>query len=131
MIILIAIVGVVVFTSSGNTSIGITDSSALNIEIDYIDMDDDRKEGYSTDYSYVVFGSISNQEKASSNYIIHIDFYDDSGNVVKSNDTKLKDAKDNILGAAFVNKNNVAKVKVELRDNDKVISTAESSNIIK
>ena len=131
VLILIAIVGVVVFTGLGNTSIG-GDSADFNVEIDYIQLDDDRKEGYSTDYSYIVFGSISNQENALSDYVIHIDFYDDSGNVVKSNDTKLKDAKDNILGAAFVDKNNIARVEVELRDNNgNVISAAESNDIIK
>ena len=131
VLILIAIVGVVVFTGLGNTSIG-GDSADFNVEIDYIQLDDDRKEGYSTDYSYIVFGSISNQENALSDYVIHIDFYDDSGNVVKINDTKLKDAKDNILGAAFVDKNNIARVEVELRDNNgNVISAAESNDIIK
>lgn len=50
--------------------------------------------------------------------------------VVKSNDTKLKDIKDNILGAAFVDKANISKVTVELRDSSgNAISVAESNDI--
>ncbi|MDO5860282.1 toll/interleukin-1 receptor domain-containing protein [Methanobrevibacter sp.] len=127
-IILVAVVGVMLLS---NTSVETADSSDVKVEIDYVDMDDDRKESYSTDYSYIVYGSVTNQDNASSDDIVHIDFYDNSGNVVKSNDTKLKNIKDNILGAAFVNKANISKVSVELRDSSgNVISTAESEEIM-
>ena len=114
---------------SGSESVQSTDSS-VGVEIDYIDMDDDRKASYSTDFAYIVYGSITNQENTSSDSVVHVDFYDDAGNVVKSNDTKLKDIKDNILGAAFVDKANISMVHVELRDNyGNVISSAESEDI--
>lgn len=123
-----AVVGVVVLSGSG--SVGTGDSSVVNVEIDYVDMDDDRKASYSTDFAYIVYGSVTNKESASDDYVVHIDFLDDSGKVVKSNDTKLKDIKDNILGAAFVDKANISKVTVELRDSSgNAISVAESNDI--
>ena len=129
-VLLIAVIGFLVL--GGGIGLDSSDSSAMDVVIDYIDMDDDSGGSYSTDYSYVVFGNVTNQQNGSSNYVVHVDFMDKSGNVVKSNDTKLKNVKNNILGVAFLNKNNIEKVSVELKDESgNTLAVAESDNIVK
>ena len=129
-VLLIAVIGFLVL--GGGIGSDTSSSSAMDVVVDYIDMDDDSGGSYSTDYAYVVFGNVTNQNENTSNYVVHVDFMDDSGKVVKTNDTKLKNIKSNILGVALVNKNNIEKVSIELKDDDgNVISTTESDNIVK
>ena len=127
-VILIAAIGFFAFNGSGDTVSESVNSS--EIAIDFIEMVDDSKSGYSWKYSYTVFGSIPSNLSNSTKDVVHIDFLDDSGNVVASNDTKVGQLNGNILGSAYINKNNVNKVVVELRDaNGKAIASAESSDI--
>ena len=105
-------------------------SSQPLVSIDYIQMDDDSSKGYSWKYSYFVFGSLSSNVSDSSN-VVHVDFLDDSGKVVMSNDTKVKDIEGNTLGIGYSNNNNVAKVSLELKDKQgKVLASAQSSNFV-
>ena len=130
---LIFVVAVGFMFLSGNDTIDTSDSNATSndIVIDYIGMDDDRDKGYSWKYSYFVFGSLPSELSNSSDDVVHIDFYDGSGKVVQSNDTKVSKIEGNILGSAYLNENNIKKVSAELRDsNGKVISKAESTNIV-
>ena len=63
---------------------------------------------------------------------MHIEFLDDSGKVIESNDTKVSDIEGNILASAYLDDDDVDKVSVELKNtNDKVLYSAESDNIIK
>ena len=94
-------------------------------------MDDDSSKGYSWQYSYFVFGSVS-ANSTSPDDIVHIEFLDDSGKVIESNDTKVSDIEGNILASAYLDDDDVDKVSVELKNtNDKVLYSAESDNIIK
>ena len=128
-IILIAVVGFVAFGGTGMNSNGSGSSQPL-VSIDYIQMDDDSSKGYSWKYSYFVFGSLSSNVSDSSN-VVHVDFLDDSGKVVMSNDTKVKDIEGNTLGIGYSNNNNVAKVSLELKDKQgKVLASAQSSNFV-
>lgn len=130
---LILVVAVGFLFLSGNDTIDTssTNSTSTDIVIDYIGMDDDRGKGYSWQYSYFGFGSIPSDLSNSSDDVVHIDFYDGSGKIVQSNDTKVNKIEGNILGSAYVNDNNIKKASVELRDsNGKVISKAESTNIV-
>ena len=129
VLIAIAVVAFMTFSGSDNVETEITNSS--EISIDYVGMDDDTSKGYSWKYSYFIFGSIPSQLSNSSKDVVHIEFLDDSGKVIQSNNTKISEIEGNVLGSAYLNKNNVAKVSVELKDNNgNVISKAESTNII-
>ncbi|WP_295115375.1 toll/interleukin-1 receptor domain-containing protein [uncultured Methanobrevibacter sp.] len=128
-IILIAVVGFVAFNGTSMNSNG-TNSSQSLVSIDYIQMDDDTGKGYSWKYSYFVFGSISSNVSDSSN-IVHIDFLDESGKVVMSNETKVGDINDNTLGIYYGDKNTASKVSLEVRDSSgKVLANAESNNFV-
>ena len=126
---MIAVVGFVAFTGTGVNS-NDSNSSQPTVSIDYIEMDDDTSKGYSWKYSYFVFGSVSSNASDSSN-VIHIDFLDESGKVIMSNETKVGDIEGNTLGIGYSNKNNVAKVSLELKDKQgKVLASAQSSNFV-
>ena len=81
-------------------------------------------------YSYYVFGTVSDDLSNSSNDVIHIDFYDKDGKVIDSSDTKIKDMDGNILGSLDVNKKDVSKVSLQLKDDDNVLYNVDSDNII-
>lgn len=128
-IILIAIVGFVAFNGTGIGS-NDNDSSQSMVLIDYIEIDNDSDKGYSWKYSYFVFGSIPSNLSDSSN-IVHIDYLDESNNVVMSNETKVGDIDGNTLGIAYADNNNAVKVHLELRDSaGKVLASTESNNIV-
>jgi hypothetical protein len=127
-VILIAAVGFLAFSGSGDTVSESVNSS--EIAIDFVELIDDSKSGYSWKYSYTVFGSIPSNLSNSTKDVVHIDFIDDSGNVVAKNDTKVGQLDGNILGSVYINQNTVKKVVVELRDaGGKAIASAESSDI--
>ena len=129
-IILIAVVGFVAFTGTGVNS-NDSNSSQPTVSIDYIEMDDDTSKGYSWKYSYFVFGSVSSNASDSSN-VIHIDFLDESGKVIMSNDTKVGDIEGNTLGIYYGDKDTAVKVSLELRDSSgKVLGSAQSSNFVR
>lgn len=129
-LILIAVVSLMAFSGNNTIDTSTTNSSSNDIVIDYISMEDDSANGYSWKYSYFVYGSVPSQLSNSSKDVVHVDFYDDSGKVIHSNDTKVGDIEDTTLGYAYLEDNNVAKVAVELRDsNGNVISSAESTDI--
>jgi hypothetical protein len=126
-VVLIAVVGFVVF--SGGLGGDSSSSSDGGIVIDYVELDDDSDKGYSWKYSYFVMGTISPDLSNSSDSVVHTDYYGESGDIVKSNETKLQDINGNVLGMCFINKK-VTKVSVELRDSSgNVISAAESEDI--
>ena len=127
-IILIAIVGIVAFGGLGNNG----SNSSNGIAIDYIGVYADNNSQYSWDYSYIVFGSMASDLSNSSKDVIHTDFYDESGNVVLSNDTKIKDFDGSTLGMGFYDKDNIVKVSVQLQDSEgNNISHVESDNVVK
>ena len=129
-LILIAVVSLMAFSGNNTIDTSTTNSSSNDIVIDYISMEDDSANGYSWKYSYFVYGSVPSHLSNSSKDVVHVDFYDDSGKVIHSNDTKVGDIEDTTLGYAYLEDNNVAKVAVELRDsNGNVISSAESTDI--
>ena len=128
VIFMVAAAGFVMFSANGN---GNGDANETGIVVDYIGMDDDSSKGYSWQYSYFVFGSVS-ANSTSPDDIVHIEFLDDSGKVIESNDTKVSDIEGNILASAYLDDDDVDKVSVELKNtNDKVLYSAESDNIIK
>lgn len=129
-LILIAVVGLVALNGNDTIDTSTVNSSSTDIVIDYIGKDDDRGKGYTSDYSYFVFGSIPSQLSNSSKDVVHTDYYDDSGKIVHSNDTKIGDTEDNILSRAYLDNGDISKVSVELRDSDgNVISSAESEHV--
>lgn len=88
-------------------------------------------EKYDDSYTYFVFGTVAEGSSNSSSDVVHIDYYDSSGKVVNSSDTKMKDIDGNILGSIDSNSKNVAKVSAKLQDkNNKVLYSVESNNII-
>lgn len=126
IIIVIAVLGIVLSGSMQDSN-----NSNSGIVINYVELDDDRDKDYSWDYSYFVIGNITSKTDNSSDSVIHIDYLDSSGKVINSNTTKLKDFDGSILGSLYSDKNNVAKVSVELKDGSgKTIGQAESENII-
>ena len=77
-----------------------------------------------------MFGSVTDDIANSSDYNVHIEFLDDSGNVLEKNDTKVNRIEGGILAVAYLNEDNVKKVTAELRDgNGNVINSAESNTI--
>lgn len=125
-VILIAVVSFVVFSGSGN----VDEATPTGVAIDYVQMDDDSSKGYEWKYSYFVFGSVTDDIANSSDYNVHIEFLDDSGNVLEKNDTKVNRIEGGILAIAYLNEDNVKKVTAELRDgNGNVINSAESNTI--
>ena len=66
----------------------------------------------------------------SSDNVIHIDFYDKDRKVIDSSDTEIKDMDGNILGSIDVNKKDVSKVSLQLKDDDNVLYNVDSDNII-
>ena len=128
VIFMVAAAGFVMFSANGNSN---GDANETGIVVDYIGMDDDSSKGYSWQYSYFVFGTVS-ANSTSPDDIVHIEFLDDSGKVIESNDTKVSDIEGNILASAYLDDDDVDKVSVELKNtNDKVLYSAESDNIIK
>ncbi|WP_405264776.1 TIR domain-containing protein [Methanobrevibacter sp.] len=81
-------------------------------------------------YSYYVYGTLSESSNISSKDIVHIDFYDKNGKVVDSSDSNISDANGNILGSVDVSSKDIAKVSLQLKDNDKVLFSQESDNIV-
>lgn len=125
-VILIAVVGFVIFSGSGN----VEETTPTGVTIDYVQMDDDSSKGYDWKYSYFALGSVTDDVANSSNYTVHIEFLDDSGKVIEKNDTKVNKIEGGVLASAYLNDNNVKKVKAELRDgNGKVINSTECTKI--
>lgn len=81
-------------------------------------------------YSYYVYGTLSESSNISSKDVVHIDFYDKNGKVVDSSDSNISDANGNILGSVDVSSKDIAKVSLQLKDNDKVLFSQESDNIV-
>lgn len=124
VILLIAVVGFTAYSGLGSESSN--ESNETGMSIGYIGL-----ETYGDSYTYFVFGTIDEGLSNSSNDVIHIDYYDNAGKVVKSSDTKIGDVKGNILGSIDVNKKNVVKVSAQLQDkNNKTLYSVESENII-
>lgn len=125
VILLIAAAGFMAFSSTGNDS-SVDASNETEISIGYIGLED---YGDNT-YGYFVFGTVS-ENLTDSGDVIHIDYYSKDGKAVGTSDTKVSDVEGNILGSLDVDKKDVSKVSVELKDKkDKVIYSADSSNII-
>lgn len=124
-LVLIAVVGFVAY--SGMSENANSEKNETGITIGYVGLEDYG----SNSYSYFVFGTISPDLTNSSDNVVHVDFYDKSGKVVDSCDTKVSDIEGNILGSIDVSEKNVAKVAVELQNKDKkVLYKAESDNIL-
>lgn len=127
-IILILVVALVVFGGPLFNS-GDSGASQSKVSIDYIQMDDDSNAGYAWKYSYFVFGSITDDLKDPNN-VIHLDFMDNSSKVITSNDTKVKDVDDSLLGMVYADSKDVSQVSIEVKDGSgKVLATGNSTNI--
>ena len=81
--------------------------------------------------SYFVFGSLPSELNDTSKYSVQTKFYDSSGKVLETNETKFDDIDGNILCQCLISDGNVTKVTVDVLEGDKVISSTESTNIIK
>lgn len=118
-VILILVVG---FLAFGGLNLNNSGGDESSIVINYVDVSDDGE-------SYYVFGSI-NYENASSDCVVHTEFCDNTGKVLKTNETKFSSITDATLCKCLVSGGNVSKVIVELRDsNGIVLASAESENI--
>ena len=124
VILLIAVGGFLAYSNmNGQSSNG---SNETGMSIGYIGL-----EKYGDTYTYFVFGDIAEGFSNSSSDVIHIDYYDNAGKVVKSSNTKMGDVDGNILGSVDVNKKDIVKVSAQLQDKDKkVLYSVESDNII-
>ena len=121
VVILIAVVGFVAFTGTGNN----TTSQSTNLTIDYIGANSDGE-------SFFVYGSLPSDLNDTSKYTVQTKFYDGSGKVLQTEDTKFDDVEGNTLCQALVSNGNVTKVSVDVLDGaNKTVSSTESSNIIK
>ncbi len=125
-VVLIAIVGFMAFNGMNSDS-SLSEANETLIDIGYIGL-----ESYNDNtYGYYVFGTIAESYNNSSKDVVHIDYLDDTGNVVDTSDTKIGDIEGNILGSIDVDKKDVSKVSVKLQDkNKKVLYSIESNNII-
>ena len=124
-IILVAVVGFVAY-SGMNSDSSTSEKNETGIDIGYVGLENNG----AGSYSYYVFGTVSDDLSNSSNDVIHIDFYDKDGKVIDSSDTKIKDMDGNILGSLDVNKKDVSKVSLQLKDDDNVLYNVDSDNII-
>ncbi len=125
-VILVAVVGFVAFNAMGSDSNG-NESNETGISIGYVGLEDYGN----SNYAYFVFGTISSDLSNSSDDIVHLDFYDESGKVVDSCDSNVSDIDGNILGSIDVSQKNVVKVSAELQNKDKkVLYKVESDNIL-
>jgi hypothetical protein len=120
VVILIAVVGFVALGDNGSN----TSSENTNLTVDYVGMQNDG-------HSYFIYGSLPSGLNDTAKDKVQSKFYDSSGKVLETNESKFDDVKGNILGHAAVS-GNVTKVTVDVLDgSNNVISSAESSNIIK
>jgi flagellar basal body-associated protein FliL len=123
VVLIVAVIGGIIAFSGGGGQADTTNASDVGIEIEYVGIAGDGE-------SYYVYGSVPPELSNSSKAVIHTDYYDDSGKIIKSDELKLKKFDGNTLDACLVGKEKVAKVVVELRDaNGNVLSSAESDNI--
>lgn len=121
IIVLMAVVGMTVFFGSNDSN---DSSDSSKILIDYVGVNEDGE-------SYYVYGSFESPDDISDG-VIHTDFYDDSGEIIKNKNTKISKIDDNTLCACIVEGGNVDKVSVELKDaNGNVLAVTESNNIVK
>lgn len=122
-VIAIAVIGFVAVNNLGSNS---DDSNTTtNLEIDYVGLESDGE-------SYFVYGSLPSDLNDTSKYSVQTKFYDDSGKVIQTNESKFDDIDGTTLCQCLVSDGNVSKVTVDVLDDaSKVISTTESNNIIK
>lgn len=124
VIVLVAIVAIFAYSmigqDSGDSSYVPLNTSDVKINITDFHVDDVRKKGYSWNYSYFVGGTISPEPSGS--YIISTDFYDVTGSLVNTTETKIADAqKINdgfLLGSEVSGSKDIKKVEVQLIDGD-------------
>lgn len=119
-VILIAVVGFVAFTGSNTDS---NSSKNVNLTIDYVGLDSDGE-------SYFVYGSLPSGLNNTSDYIVQTKFYDDSGKVLKTNESQFDSIGENTLCECLISEGNVSKVTVEVLDGSNVLYSAENNNII-
>lgn len=123
---LVVVGGFLAYNSMGSESSDNTINETL-ADIGYIGLQDNG----GGSYSYNVYGKVSENSNVSSKDVVHIDFYDKNGKVVKSSDSKVGDVNGNILGSVNVSKDNIAKVSLQLQNGNKeVLFSQESDNIV-
>jgi hypothetical protein len=128
LVILVAVAGFVMLNGTGDN--GTADTNSSQIQVDFIVKDDYSISGLDWKYLYSVIGSVPSNVSGS-DYTVHTDFYDDSGKVIESNETKLDKIDDTTLATAGMDDDNVAKVTVELQDKSgKALYKGESSEIV-
>lgn len=128
LVILIAVAGFVILSGTGDN--GAADTNSSQIQVDFIVKDDYSGSGLDWKYLYSVIGSVPSNVSGS-DYTVHTDFYDDSGKIIETNETKLDKIDDTTLATAGMDDDNVAKVTVELQDKSgNALYTGESSNIV-
>lgn len=110
--------------NAGNMTINVTD----------FHVDDVSKKGYGWNYSYSVEGSISPMPSKGKGYVMALDFYDKSGNLVNTTETSFDDLQiingGFLFGSTTSDAKDVARVEVQLL-NSKDIVLAQSGSQLK
>lgn len=127
-IVLIAMVGVFVFTSSdgGGDSSGMQiNAGDIAINVTDFHVDDVTNESSSWNYSYFVGGTVSPNPSNPDDCRIIVDFYDQSGKLVDTSETVFSEAQKFssgfIFGSAVSDTNNIKRIDVQLVNSDNVI----------
>jgi hypothetical protein len=114
--------------NGGNETSVVNTTDSSNVSLDFIEQVSDGGNGK----VYSAIGSVPDGLSNSSDDVVHVDFYDDSGKVVESEDTKIAEFDGHNLGSAQTDDDSIAKASVELQDSKgNVISSAESSDVEK
>ena len=122
LVLIVAVAGFMILNGNDESS----DVNETALSIGYVGIDDYGD----NNYVYSVFGTVS-ENLTNSKDVVHIDYYDASGKVIDSSDTKVSDIEGNTLGSIEVDNKDTSKVSVELKDADgKVIYSEESENIL-
>lgn len=121
----VVVAGFALFNGMSDDSTSQTNETGISIG--YVGVEDYGN----NNYGYFVFGTVSDTLSNSSDDVIHIDFYDKSGNVADTSDTKLGEIEGNILGSIEIDNKNIDKVSLKLKNSDdKVLYEVDSDNIM-
>ena len=135
IVVILLVVGVLGYMAynGGGSQTNATKIKAGDIKINITDfhVDDVRKEKTNWNYSYYVDGKITPAPGENDGFVILVDFYDESGNLVDTVDTPFKEAEKVksgfLLGSTVSDKNNIKIADVQLvNKNNMVIAQDEA-----
>ena len=135
IVVILLVVGVLGYMAynGGGSQTNATKIKAGDIKINITDfhVDDVRKEKTNWNYSYYVGGKITPAPGENDGFVILVDFYDESGNLVDTVDTPFKEAEKVksgfLLGSTVSDKNNIKIADVQLvNKNNMVIAQDEA-----